>query len=223
MAAPYGLTLFSGGGAAGSSSLAVSDSQANRILVFNRSSGTDFTSGKGADYVIGQPTFSQFTLGSSNSQLNSPLGIAVDSSDVFTSAITGTVRLMVFNKPTASDPSATLTVPIQAPQGIIVSFLTGRSWITSTQSNGVVFHFRCLILCSSPTHRRNQSNLTAPWLWRWIPSTISSWRIQPIASRFYFGQLYYRSTANYNGRRRVIRWPHSGNAGRDRSRGLFYL
>ena len=116
MVQPYGLALFANG------SLAVSYPAANRILVYNISGG-DFTSGQGASYVVGQTGFSQSATGTSNSQLNGPRHIAVDSSDRLYVCDFNNNRLVIYSKPTANTPAATFATPVGSigqPIGIIV-------------------------------------------------------------------------------------------------------
>jgi uncharacterized protein (TIGR03437 family) len=196
---PYGLTIFSDSGAPGSGSLAVSDIQANRVLVFTRPSGGDFTSGQQAQFVVGQPNFSQAVAGNGSSQLNSPRGLAVDSGDRLYVCDSGNNRLIVFSKPTASTPSATALVNgLSAPQGVAVSFLTGRSWVTNTTANpGLVYQlpeFNILQNTQAPTQAISSYGPLAVAL-----DPFDDVIVADSANRvtFYFGQLYYRNTASY--------------------------
>jgi uncharacterized protein (TIGR03437 family) len=198
MTQPFGVAIFAGGGAPGSSSLAVSDTASNRILVFNRPSGGDFTSGQAATYVVGQSTFSQSLSGTSSSQFNNPRHIAVDSSDRLYVCDSNNNRLMVFSKPTSNNPSATLLVPeLSTPQGVTVSFLTGRSWVTST-GNSVVYQlpeFETLQSTDAPTQAIASS--LGPLALALDP--FDNLVVADSANRvtFYFGEFFYRSTASY--------------------------
>jgi uncharacterized protein (TIGR03437 family) len=195
---PFGLTIFSDGGAPGSGSLAVSDAFSNRILVFTRPSGGDFTNGQAAAFVVGQTTFNQSGTGSTSSQLSSPRHIAVDSGDRLYVCDNNNNRLMVFSKPTANSPSAALLVPgLSSPQGVIVSFLTGFSWVTSTGSN-VVYQlpeFDTLQSTQTPTQAISSYGPLAVTL-----DPFDNLIVADSANRvtFYFGEFFYRNTANYS-------------------------
>lgn len=190
MVQPFGLTLFASG------SLAVSDANANRVLVFNKPAG-DFANGAKADLVIGQPSFSQFGSGNSSNQMSSPRHIAVDSSDRLFVCDSGNNRLMVFSKPTASTPAAGLLVPgLNQPQGITVSFITGRSWVTSTAGN-LVYQ-----LPEYDTLQNTQQSTQGFQSYGPLAVALDPFDnviVADSANRitFYFAKLYYRSTASY--------------------------
>ncbi len=196
MVEPFGLALLSNG------SLAVSDPLANRILVFNRQAGGDFTNGQAASLVIGQPNFSQQTAASSssNSGFNSPRHIAVDSSDRIYVCDTNNNRLMVFSKPASTNPTAALEVTgFSAPQGVIVSFLTGYSWVASL-GNGVMYQlpeFQTLETNPSTAAAINELGSFGP-----LDVTLDPFDNVVVADSanrvtFYFGELFYRNTASY--------------------------
>ena len=202
MTQPYGLAIFSGGGAAGSSSVAVSDAYANRILVFNRPTGGDFMStGQQAQFVVGQTGFTQAASGSGSSQLNTPLGLGVDSSDRLYVADSGNNRLQVFSKITASDPSAPLSVPgLNAPHDVVVSALTGYSWVTNTNSSVIYQLPEYGMLDQNPSLQAATQQITTsigPLALALDPS--DNLVVADSANRltFYFAQLYYRNTASY--------------------------
>lgn len=196
MVEPFGLALLSDG------SLAVSDSSANRILVFNRPPGGDFTNGQAASLVIGQVNFSQGAQASSSSNngFNSPRHIAVDSSDRIYVCDTNNNRLMVFSKPASSNPTAALEVTgFSAPQGVIVSFLTGYSWVASF-GNGVMYQlpeFQTLETNPSTSAAINELSSFGPLAVTLDP--FDNVVIADSANRvtFYFGELFYRNTASY--------------------------
>jgi uncharacterized protein (TIGR03437 family) len=197
MIQPFGVAIFSDGGPPGSGSLAVSDVGANRILTFNRPSGGDFmATGQAAQFVVGQPTFSQVSAGGGSSQLNSPRHLAVDSSDRLYVCDYNNNRLIVFSKPAANTPSAALEVGIGQPQGVIVSFITGASWVTSYNSNAVYQLPEFQTLQSTDEFTQTISS--------YFPLAVAldpfdNVIVADSANRvtFYFGQLYYRSTASY--------------------------
>lgn len=192
MVQPYGLALFANG------SLAVSDELAHRILVFNRPAGADFTNGAGASLVVGQPSFIQAAAGSGNQQFNSPRHIAVDSSDRLYVCDYNNGRLMVFSKPTANNPTAVLEVPnLGQPDGVIVSFLTGLSWVAS-YSNNILYQlpeFQTLQNTLQPTQELSSYGPLAVAL-----DPFDNVIVADSANRitFYFGELFYRNTANFS-------------------------
>lgn len=201
MTQPFGLAIFADSGPAASGSLAVSDLAANRILVFNRPSGGDFSSGQEAEFVIGQASFSQASAGNTTSQLNNPRGLAVDSGDRLYVADSANNRLIVFSKPTANNPSAPLQVPgLNAPQDVIVSFLTGASWVTNTSSSAIyqLPEFGTLDLNPTVQTAIQEINSFGPLAVALDPA--DNLIVADSANRltFYFGQLFYRNTANYS-------------------------
>jgi uncharacterized protein (TIGR03437 family) len=195
MVQPYGLAIFSNG------SLAVSDPSANRILVFN-STGGNFTSGEAASLVIGQTGFSQSATGNSGTQLNSPRHIAVDSSDRLYVCDFSNNRLLVFSKPAANNPSAAINTPISQPQGIIVSFATGLSWITAGASIFQLPEFNTLQLTQAPTQQLGNITATTGAGYAALAVALDPFDDVIVADNtnrvtFYFGQMFYRNTASF--------------------------
>lgn len=197
MEVPFGLTFFSNG------SLAVSDVVANRILVFGASGGA-LTNAQAATYVIGQSGFTQSAAGGSNNQLSSPRHIAVDSSDRLYVCDFGNSRLAVYNKPTASNPTAVSAVTgINQPEAIAVSFATGLGWLATGNTVLQIPEFQNLQATLAPTQQLMQNYLANQ-----VPFGVLALAIDPFdnviaadsANRvtFYFDQLFYRNTANYS-------------------------
>jgi uncharacterized protein (TIGR03437 family) len=125
MRAPYGIATTASG------SVAVSDRVHDRVLVFNRPSGGDFVNTQPADTVIGQPDFVSSAPGSDQSTLDSPRGLAIDSSNRLYVADGGNNRVQVFS---LTSPTATLTIPAASPHDVAVSLNTGEIWVTDLSS-----------------------------------------------------------------------------------------
>jgi uncharacterized protein (TIGR03437 family) len=198
MTQPYGLAIFSDNGPAGSGSLAVSDATANRILVFTRPTGGDFTNGQAAAFVVGQSSFTQSGAGNGSSQLNSPRGLAVDSGDRLFVCDSSNDRLVVFSKPTLSGPSATLEVNgLSQPQGVIVSFITGRSWVTGFNT-GVYQLPEFDTLNLNPILQAATQEISSYGPVAVTLDPFDNLIVADAANRitFYFGQLFYQNTAS---------------------------
>ncbi len=139
MSAPWGLALFSDG------SLAVSDAVFNRVLIFQRPSGGDFTLGQAASAVLGQPNFNstQASVGNnttppSNAGMDSPRHIAADTSDRLYVTDPGNGRVLVFTNARLASNGApsTLQIPsLNQPQSVFVSSLTGEIWVGNAGAN----------------------------------------------------------------------------------------
>lgn len=138
MAAPYGLAQFNDG------SIVVSDASQNRVLVFRKPDGGDFTNGQSAAIVFGQngaPAGTDFTSvlsGAASGQMYSPRHLATDTSDRLYVCDTGNNRVQVFTRAStsANNPPAALVLPgFSSPHGIAVSAATGEIWVTDTFYN----------------------------------------------------------------------------------------
>lgn len=83
--------------------LYVSDGNANRILGYDVNS---VTNGEAAVSVLGQDNFTVFTSGTTQSKMETPFGVTVDSTynRVYASDV-GNNRVLVYNLPTLSSPS----------------------------------------------------------------------------------------------------------------------
>lgn len=148
MAAPYGVALTPEG------HLAVSDAGHHRVLLFTRPSGGDFSNGQGATAHFGQPDFISTIQGTGAplppNRMNSPRGIAVDSSARLYVCDAGNNRILIYDaassKGPADDPNPAppgLT-GLRAPYWIEVSLATGEIWVTDTgnTSNSRVVRYR---------------------------------------------------------------------------------
>ena len=196
MYVPFGLAMFADG------SIAVSDYAFNRVLIFGRPPGGDFTNGQAASSVLGQPDFVSTSPGSQQStNLNSPRHIAVDSSGRLYVCDSGNNRVSIFsnarNAPNGSG-AAFLLPGLSAPQGIIVSAATGEFWVADTNNQRLLQFpaFDMLALTGQPEHQPISSN--GP-----IAVTLDPYDnlvVAELANRvtFYFPQMAFRNAANYN-------------------------
>ncbi len=133
MARPYGLAFTVDG------HLLVSDIVHNRILLFRKPPGGDFSNGLPADKVFAQPDFSAVVGSNAPNRLITPRGIATDTDDRLYVCDTGNNRVFVYDRVTVADidPSPAFTFPFSfgQPHGIHVSHASGEIWLTDTTSN----------------------------------------------------------------------------------------
>jgi uncharacterized protein (TIGR03437 family) len=136
MGSPFGLAFFSDG------SLAVSDRQFNRVLIFRRSNG-DFSMYQAAGIVIGQANFNDsqaLPLTTANYGLQNPAHLAVDASDRLYVADTGNNRVAIFTQVLTAAPGGVLGSPVSglnSPLGVAINPVTGEMWIADTGDNQV--------------------------------------------------------------------------------------
>ena len=114
-------------------SLLVSDVSLNRVLVFKKPAGGDFTNGQTASAVIGQASFTGFGSGNTANRFNSPNGIGVDGNDRMYVADNGNNRISIFSGTDVNnatpDPSARFTPSVGRPLGVAVNSY-GEVWVT---------------------------------------------------------------------------------------------
>lgn len=137
MSAPIGLAFTVGG------NLVVSDNAHNRVLLFNRPAGGDFTNGQAAAAVFGQPDF--IATGASNDprRMNAPRGVTIDVDDRMYVVDGGNNRLHIYDRVTlaGNDPSPALTLTgFNTPQGVHSDPRTAELWITDG-NNGRALRF----------------------------------------------------------------------------------
>jgi uncharacterized protein (TIGR03437 family) len=201
MNTPYGLALFNGPtGVSNAGGLAVSDLAHNRILIFNKAAGGDFTSGQAASIVLGQQDFTHASASGSTAGLNGPRHIASDTSDFLYVTDTYNGRLLVFANASKSvnGASAALQVPgLNSPEGVAVSTITGDIWVANTnQSQLLQFPaFQTLLATNQPTATLN--NVIAP-----LALALDSFDNLVVADEinrvtFFFPAMFYRNTANF--------------------------
>ncbi len=130
MQVPWGLAFTVEG------HLAVVDAGHNRVLLFKKPDGGDFTSGQAAASVIGQPNFTTSAAGSATNRFNSPRSIAIDSSNRLYVADTGNSRISIFSGILGGevDPQARFTYSIGQPLAVAVNSI-GQTWVTDLGSN----------------------------------------------------------------------------------------
>jgi uncharacterized protein (TIGR03437 family) len=136
MYSPYGLAFTVEG------DLAVSDQADNRVLLFLKPSG-GFTNGQTAASVIGQPDFNSTTANNAASGtggLNGPHGIGIDTGDQLYVADTGNNRIAVYRniRTTGNNPTVSLVISANQPNGVTINPSTGEIWVLSTGSNQVI-------------------------------------------------------------------------------------
>ncbi len=154
MHSPWGLALFAdaNGAAPLSGSLAVSDPSYNRVLIFKKQSGGDFVSGQSAAIVLGQSSFSGTSSGLGDAALNSPRGIASDTSDRLYVADTSNSRVLVFSgAPEGSSgatSSAQITASLNQPQAVAINAATTELWVANT-NGAVVYRFPQFTQCQT--------------------------------------------------------------------------
>ena len=160
MHSPWGLALFADATNATplSGSLAVSDPSYNRVLIFKKQAGGDFVSGESASIVLGQSSFSGTGVGTGDAAMNSPRGIASDTSDRVYVADALNNRVLVFSQApegsSGATSSAQITASLNAPQAVAVNATTTELWVANT-NGAVVYRFpqytTCLTSACQPT------------------------------------------------------------------------
>jgi uncharacterized protein (TIGR03437 family) len=109
----------------------VSDTQHNRVLLFRKPDGGDFSNGQQAEAVIGQPNFTDSGAGNALNRFNAPQGIATDPGDRLYVADSGNNRISAFASITQGEtnPEARFTHSISTPLGVAVN-LSSEVWVT---------------------------------------------------------------------------------------------
>lgn len=118
--------------------LVVSDIAHNRVLLFRQ----PFSNGEAAGVILGQPDAETGTTGSSESQLNLPMGVAVDTDDRLYVADTLNGRLSVFDRIntqiTGANAALVLSVAGGQPFGVTVSPRTGQIFVPELKTSRVL-------------------------------------------------------------------------------------
>lgn len=128
MSAPMGLAFATGG------HLVVSDNAHNRVLLFLRPVGGDFTNGQAASAVFGQQDFISSVASNDPKRLNGPRGVTVDVDDRMYVVDGGNQRLLIYDRITqaGTDPTPALTLTgFNTPQGVHSDPRTAELWITN--------------------------------------------------------------------------------------------
>lgn len=147
MSGPHGLAFDVEG------DLLVSDAVHNRVLLFQKPTGGDFSSGMLAAGVFGQPDFTTTTAGGDTNRFTAPRGIAVDTSDRLYVADSGSnqqtsSRVVIFSSANVpqTDPRSLTTLQYGAtgsdrlsrPTSVFVSKRTGEIWVADAGHNRVL-------------------------------------------------------------------------------------
>ena len=138
MRSPYGLALTQEG------DVLASDQFHNRILLFHKPQGGDFSDGQPAASVIGQPDFTS-VIGNNPSAgsggLAGPHMIATDTGDQLYVADTGNSRVAIYRDiPTAgSNPTVSIAISgLNQPTGVAVNAATREIWVANTLANNII-------------------------------------------------------------------------------------
>jgi uncharacterized protein (TIGR03437 family) len=122
-------------------SLLVSDAAHNRVLLYRKPAGGDFTNGQAADRVFGQANFDTGARGTGANRFAAPRGIAVDSDDRLYVTDAGNSRIVIYDRINlaSNDPlPAQFISGLNAPQSVYVSLRTGEIWVADTRNNRAV-------------------------------------------------------------------------------------
>ncbi len=137
---PYGVAIMPEG------HVLVSDMKHNRVLMFRKPEGGDFSNGQDADAVFGQPDFNHSdTVQGLPNRMVFPRGIAVDSNGRLYVADTGNNRILVYSQiggvSAGDDPSplfaianSTTNTNLRSPIGVSVDPVSGQIWVAEPQS-----------------------------------------------------------------------------------------
>ncbi len=128
MSAPIGLAFANGG------HLVVSDNAHNRVLLFLRPNGGDFTNGQAAAAVFGQADLISTVASNDAKRFNGPRGVTVDVDDRMYVVDGGNQRLHIYNRITqaGTDPTPALTLSgFNQPQGVHSDPRTAELWVTN--------------------------------------------------------------------------------------------
>ncbi len=136
MYSPYGLAFTVEG------DLAVSDQTDNRVLFFLKPA-QGFTNGQTATSVVGQPDFNSTLANNSaagTGALNGPHGIGIDTGDQLYVADTGNNRVAVYRniRSTGNNPTVSLPISANQPNGVTIDPATGEIWVLSTAGSQVI-------------------------------------------------------------------------------------
>ena len=129
MRAPFGIAFLYAG------PVLVSDISSNRVLMYRKPEGGDFTNGQAAVLAIGQRDLNSGTSGVDPDKLFSPRYLTVDTSDRVYIADSGNNRIFItqsaFSNRTSSGLQAAYALQMTStPTGVAVSRTTGNIWVT---------------------------------------------------------------------------------------------
>jgi uncharacterized protein (TIGR03437 family) len=190
MSAPMGLAFATGG------HLVVTDNAHNRVLMFLRPQGGDFTNGQAAAGVFGQPDFISTASSNDQKRMNGPRGVTVDVDDRMYVVDAGNSRLQIYNRITqaGNDPTPALTLGgFNNPNGVHSDPRTAELWITDG-NNSRALRFPAFGSLSV----NSQSNLAvaAPFPLDLKVDQNSNLIVADLSNRIAF---YYQAQASVNG------------------------
>ena len=201
MSTPYGIALFSDG------SLAVSDAAQDRVMVFQRPSGGDFTNGQAAAHVFGQQDFSGVGVGSGIGNLSSPRQVSIYSSAFFADQLyvadTGNNRIVLYNNARVASNGASASYVLQSgfnqPVAMVVNPTSGEIWVGDTNNN-VIDRFPAYqtLIGQSSASPAQQIPSVGPLAVNF--DAFGNLIVAEASNRvtFYYPQMVFRNEANFN-------------------------
>ena len=126
--------------------LAVSDAALNRVLLYQKPDGGDFSSGMDAAIVFGQSSFFGSDPGNALNRLNAPQHIAMDDSARLYVCDYGNNRVLIFSGSAHAPSNSSAVIAITNstasvslyPRSVYVNPTTGEVWISSLNYLGVL-------------------------------------------------------------------------------------
>lgn len=199
MSAPIGMAFMNDG------HLAVSDFGLNRVLLFRRPAGGDFSENQAASLVIGQRDFISSAPAPDPDRLNSPRFITIDTSDRLYIADTLNnrifVRALVGLNSNGAQASYVLGTSSQ-PTAVSVSRETGNIWVTFPGANLLIRfpEYQALIFDNNPQPPGDNIFAPSPVALALDPqdNPIVAEAINRIS--FYYPRLDLQNSANLNRR-----------------------
>lgn len=166
MSGPYGLALMPEG------HLLVSDANHNRVLLFRKPDGGDFTNGQDASTVFGQFNFSTTAAGAEPYQMSDPRFIATDSSGRLYVADYTNRRILVFTEVNSAPSGSRAALAVTRafgndlliyPHGIAVDQDTGELWVTVlSDSRSPLYRYPEYSVMNNPLNPNPAANLRLP-------------------------------------------------------------
>lgn len=199
MGQPVSVAIFNNG------DVAAGDIKHNRVLLWRKPAGGDFSNGQVARAVLGQQNFFTTTASQTSAGLYAPRGMTVDTGDRLYVADSGNNRVVVYNG-TGNIANGSTGIVIQSslnnPEGVAVSASTGDIWVSSTGNNSL-FRFTEYSKLGTAPQPLEQVVSYAP-----IALALDSKDNMVIVEAtnritFYYGFLVYRNAANYTLSRNV--------------------
>jgi uncharacterized protein (TIGR03437 family) len=197
LSAPFGIAILQNGG------LVVSDVAHNRVVIYKKPSGGDFSTYQNAATVLGQADFSSTIAGNGPGQMRAPRHIALDTSDRLYVADTANNRMLVFTTVanTSNGASSAFQFPnLSSPVGVTVSPNTGEIWIANTAGNTVLRFPEFQQLQLNPSVQPTVIAVNGPL--SLVLDSADNLVVTEAINRvsFFFAKLVSQNAANYNSR-----------------------